>query len=347
MKTHLGCSTELPLNSRVPLPPRAPDGTYSYTYDANGNCVTRTETSSAIISAEPSQYYTLYSWDYLNRLVQVVYENSSHTVTETVDYTYDYLDRRIERTIIPASGAKDYSYLAYQGDQPYAQFDTGNAHVGINATDETDLYLLAPTVDQVLSDTQFYPNPAEQNQIEVLTVWLLPDQEGTIRDLAADIPGDSAAGAFVWTHLYYNAFGTPEVTEYNMGWASGTSPASALIPGSSDCVLNTSIGYCGGIYDATLGMVQFVDRWYDPNTARFLSPDPTGFAGGLSNLYCYCGNNPLTQTDPTGDQQGYAGSGVVFAAGYNQAPISLTPPSLGADGRRGSHRPERSNELRG
>jgi hypothetical protein len=52
--------------------------------------------------------------------------------------------------------------------------------------------------------------------------------------------------------------------------------------------------------------------------------EPLGYAGGDSNLYRYCDNNPLTEKDPTGECGQYAGSGLVAAGGYNEAPISLT-----------------------
>ena len=290
------------------------DGTYTYTYDADGNCTAKfIDVHGTGVLAAGDTDVTLYSWDYANRLVQAQLENVYGTVTETIKYTYDYQNRRIEEIVTPAGAGSQYSYLAYQGDQPYAQF---SGQVSGSSFAETDLFLAAPTVDQVLADWQnegTVAKPAWQVN------WLLPDQEGTIRDLAAYITvcGSGPTGmasTFVLTHRDYDSFGNLVQTDYNVA------PA-----------INTIIGYSGGIYDANLNLVQFVDRWYDPNTGRFLSPDPTGFAGGLSNLYCYCGNNPLTQTDPTGDQQGYAGSGVVFAAGYNQAPISLTEscPSCG------------------
>ena len=41
-------------------------------------------------------------------------------------------------------------------------------------------------------------------------------------------------------------------------------------------------------------------RYYNPALGRFISRDPTGYAGSGINLYAYCGDNPLVYTDPTG-----------------------------------------------
>jgi hypothetical protein len=42
------------------------------------------------------------------------------------------------------------------------------------------------------------------------------------------------------------------------------------------------------------------NRFYKPEWGRFLQPDPIGFAGDPANLYRYCANNPVNQSDPMG-----------------------------------------------
>ena len=59
-------------------------------------------------------------------------------------------------------------------------------------------------------------------------------------------------------------------------------------------------GFAGGLTDADTGLIHFGARDYDPTMGRFLTKDPIGFGGGQSNLYTYCGNDPVNCTDPTG-----------------------------------------------
>ena len=50
-----------------------------------------------------------------------------------------------------------------------------------------------------------------------------------------------------------------------------------------------------------LGVYDLRNRFYSPDLGRFLQPDPIGFRGG-TNLYRYCGNNPITREDRFGLQ---------------------------------------------
>jgi len=56
------------------------DGAYSYTYDAEGNRLTRTKTATGEV--------TEYEWDYHNRLTKVTEKNSQGTTTQVVEYIY-------------------------------------------------------------------------------------------------------------------------------------------------------------------------------------------------------------------------------------------------------------------
>ncbi len=60
--------------------------------------------------------------------------------------------------------------------------------------------------------------------------------------------------------------------------------------------------YCGEYYDAETGWVYLRNRYYNPETGRFINEDP---ARDGSNWYVYCKNNPVTFVDPWGVGQLY------------------------------------------
>jgi RHS repeat-associated protein len=66
--------------------------------------------------------------------------------------------------------------------------------------------------------------------------------------------------------------------------ASG--PAAALNP----------FRFSSEVWDATLGLVYYNWRHYNPLAGRFINRDPIGKDGGL-NLYGFAGNDPVNRTD--------------------------------------------------
>ena len=59
-------------------------------------------------------------------------------------------------------------------------------------------------------------------------------------------------------------------------------------------------GYC---YDTETGLYYLNSRYYDPVTQRFVNADgllATGYNITGTNLFAYCGNNPINRFDPTG-----------------------------------------------
>ncbi|WP_307679891.1 RHS repeat-associated core domain-containing protein [Streptomyces sp. V4I2] len=61
-----------------------------------------------------------------------------------------------------------------------------------------------------------------------------------------------------------------------------------------------------GREDDGTGLLYYRDRYYDPQTGRFISQDSIGQAGG-TNLYQYALSSPTTYTDPSGNNPMIAG----------------------------------------
>jgi YD repeat-containing protein len=67
------------------------DGTYTYTYDGEGNRTKRTEIATSKV--------TEYVWDYRNRLASVLFKDAAGIVTKTIEYLYDGNNQRIGKRI--------------------------------------------------------------------------------------------------------------------------------------------------------------------------------------------------------------------------------------------------------
>jgi RHS repeat-associated protein len=91
------------------------------------------------------------------------------------------------------------------------------------------------------------------------------------------------------------------------------------------------LGYAGGLYDNDTKLVRFGARDYDSYTGRWTAKDPIGFGGGSSNLYQYCTNEPINNSDPSGlwDPRGHTvlTETAMRSLGFNQKFIDLAVAS--------------------
>jgi RHS repeat-associated protein len=87
--------------------------------------------------------------------------------------------------------------------------------------------------------------------------------------------------------------------------------------------LDAVFAHHGSLLDRGTGLQLKGARWYAPDLGRFVSTDPSGYAGGDANLYRAFGNDPVNSADPTGLSQ----SGHPLAGGYgsNKTTKSLIP----------------------
>ncbi len=90
---------------------------------------------------------------------------------------------------------------------------------------------------------------------------------------------------------------------------------STQVSGSISC----DFGFAGMYLHATSGLNLTQYRAYNPNTGRWISRDPSGEDSGL-NLYAYCDDNPICNTDPEGLSDD-GGQSFVFIR-----PTSVPPP---------------------
>ena len=118
---------------------------------------------------------------------------------------------------------------------------------------------------------------ADENASNVVS-WALPDDEGSIRDV---VQYDSATDTTtIVDHLVYDSFGN--------------------ITSQTNSAFQPLFAYTGMLIDAGSGFYYDQARWYDPQLGKFITQDPSGFAGGDANLYRYVSNSPANFTDPTG-----------------------------------------------
>ncbi|NQT57279.1 MAG: RHS repeat-associated core domain-containing protein, partial [Desulfobacteraceae bacterium] len=106
-----------------------------------------------------------------------------------------------------------------------------------------------------------------------ITYYLTYDQVGSLRTVA-----DSSGN--VVKRIDYDSFGNI---------IDDTNPSFEM-----------PFGFAGGLHDRDTGLVRFGYRDYDPDTGRWAAKDPILFAGGDTDLYGYCLNNPIDFIDPWG-----------------------------------------------
>ncbi|MCI5211036.1 MAG: RHS repeat-associated core domain-containing protein, partial [Candidatus Electrothrix sp. ATG2] len=63
--------------------------------------------------------------------------------------------------------------------------------------------------------------------------------------------------------------------------------------------IENNLRFSGQYFDAETGLHYNWNRYYDPETGRYIAADPIGLGGGM-NLYAYVGSDPVNWYDSTG-----------------------------------------------
>ena len=244
------------------------DGTYNYTYDGEGNVLTKTN-----ISTGESVEYT---WDHRNRLTKVTYKNSGGTATKIVEYAYDYGQRWVRKTLdTDADGTIESSTVfVHDNEQIVLDFEkTGTGDAG--NSDLAHRYLWGANTDDLLADETV--DDATEDDV----AWALTDHLGSVRDLVVYDP--VAQTVSVVKHLVYDAYG-------NIISDTATGVESLFL-------------YTARPFDPDTELQNNLNRWYDATTGRWLNTDPIGFDAGDVNLYRHVSNSPTCYRDATGTSE--------------------------------------------
>ena len=245
-------------------------GTCSYSYSANGE----------LQQKQCGDDITQYQYDVFGNLLSVTLPDSGEGVT-SIEYLVDASNRRVGKTV---NGAVQYGLL--YGDQlnPVAQLDASNN-------------VVARFVYASLGNVPDYMVKGG------VTYRIITDQLGSVRLVV-----NSQTGAIA-QQLSYDEFGI--VTQ-------DTNPGFQ------------PFGWAGGLYDADTGLTRFGARDYDAQTGRWTSKDPIRFGGGDSNLYGYVLGDPVNFIDPTGEiLQVIAGRALFSAAREFLYQVVIEGRSLG------------------
>jgi len=154
--------------------------------------------------------------------------------------------------------------------------------------DITNRYLWGPAVDQILADEQVDWNSGAQNYNIDDILWPLTDHQGTVRDIV-ELQADGTTKTV--QRKSYDANGNVlKIWEPNQyGFLTTIDPENATV--------THLFGFTGRPNQTDTGLINCLNRWYDPVIASWTTQDPITFQGGDANLYRYCGNDPVNSVN--------------------------------------------------
>jgi RHS repeat-associated protein len=239
------------------------DGTYNYTYDDEGNRLTRTKIAGG--------YVTRYEWDHRNRLIAVIEEDDEENVLTTVEHSYDPFNRWVRRVVDadgPGGDPAEETFFSWEADQINLEF------AGDDATDLSQRYLSNPAaIDQILAVEEVDSLLSAGD-----VTWPLTDHLGTPRDLASYDSGTNETT--LENHRVFDTFGN--------------------LVSQTNGSFTVAIGFTGVHFDAATGLNYHRNRWYDMRVGQWISEDPIGFLGFDGNLRRYVHNGVIRYYDPLG-----------------------------------------------
>ncbi len=284
-----------------------------FTYDANGHLLT-------VTAAKTPWVNRTFAYDGLNRLT------SATGPFGTFSYLYDDTGNRLSAVL----GSRNETYGYFAGTNRLSEIDgTGQTAYAYDADGNTTSMgslSLAWNREGRLIRVESGSTPVSQYLYNAFGQRVLKSAGGLTTLYLYDFDGNlisetDGSGAIVTEYLYRgrvrlamadratgavytfhnNELGTPELmtdSTNTVVWEGISKPFGETAVNSGSTVVN-NFRFQGQYYDAETGLHYNGQRYYDPKTGRYLTPDPIGLAGGV-NPYVYVGNDPVNLVDPWG-----------------------------------------------
>jgi RHS repeat-associated protein len=209
--------------------------------------------------------------------------NQAGSLYESCAFTYDGYGRRKTKTYIYDSNSAATSDYSYRYDTDYT-YD-GSGRLIRETLTESMTYSCGGSITR-----EFIYLYDDSGMIGVMYGTSLDNLQTYYfhRNLQGDVIAIYDANGNRKVEYAYDAFGNCEII-YGI---------------SHDLARRNPIRYRGYYLDRETGLYYLNARYYNPEWRRFISPDDTSYLdpehpNGL-NLYCYCNNDPVNYSDPSG-----------------------------------------------
>ncbi|WP_274723956.1 glycohydrolase toxin TNT-related protein [Xenorhabdus bovienii] len=251
-------------------------GDIRYRYDDNGRLVEKTEQRDGF---RPQIWR--YRWDTQNQLIH----------SETPDgsrwhYRYDAFGRRVRKLKVhdgKLTAANLQLWLAGKPDlAPRSDATMGQDYLwsGDQLIEEVPVYADGTPVEDKRIRWLYEPGsltPSARFEKGKLH-YIVSDHQGTPREMLSE------EGVLVWAQRL-TTWGKAEKSQ-------------VIASNNPDYHVNCNLRFCGQYEDEEGGLYYNRFRYYSPETAQYISPDPIGLLGGF-NPYGYV-HNPTGWVDPFG-----------------------------------------------
>jgi RHS repeat-associated protein len=258
-----------------------------YTVDASGSRVSDTRTGGAT-----------WQYDAANQLKQ----------RGSVTYEYDDNGNLTKKTDSILSEPLRTTIYAYDSLNRLSEIHDGaNALVARYKYDPFDRRLSkqlgesGPITYYVPSSTGLLAEVDAVGEVQVSYGWH-PEHDDSTYPLFARVSDGVGGRRYVYYHNDH--IGTPQRITDKAGkliWSAQYDGfGKATVSTSAEGGVMNNLRYPGQYFDAETGLHYNDRRYYEPETGRYITRDPIGFAGGM-NLYAYAAHSPTNLIDPTGE----------------------------------------------